>query len=71
VPQDDVEIEWRLADGPLRPAAEGRVVELPADGDRLERRLRVRAEMGAALAGGEVGVAAEPAGRGFVVRFAR
>jgi predicted GNAT superfamily acetyltransferase len=71
VPQDDVEIEWRLADGPVRAAADGRVVDLPEEGDRLERRLRVRAEMGAALADGEVGVAAEPAGRGFVVRFAR
>jgi predicted GNAT superfamily acetyltransferase len=71
VPQDDVEIEWRLADGPMRPAANGRIVELPAEGDRLERRLRVREAMAAVLADGEVGVAAEPVAGGFVVRFAR
>jgi predicted GNAT superfamily acetyltransferase len=71
VPQDDVEIEWRLTVGPVRGAASGSVVELPAAGDRLDRRLRVRAAMMAALGGGEVGVAAEPAAGGFVVRFAR
>ena len=71
VPQDDVEIEWRLEAGPVRPAPGGRVVALPADGDRLARRLRVRDAMVAALADGEVGVAAEPAADGFVVRFAR
>jgi predicted GNAT superfamily acetyltransferase len=71
VPQDDVEIEWRLAAGPVRPAADGRVVGLPAEGDRLVRRLRVREAMLAALADGEVGVAAEPVAGGFVVRFAR
>jgi predicted GNAT superfamily acetyltransferase len=71
VPQDDVEIEWRLTSGPVREAASGTVVELPDAGDRLERRLRVRAAMSAALADGEVGIAAEPAAGGFVVRFAR
>lgn len=71
VPQDDVEIEWRLGGGPMRPAADGHVVVLPAEGDRLARRLRVRAAMVAALADGEVGVAAEPVAGGFVVRFAR
>ena len=72
VPPDDVEIEWRLAAGPVRPAANGRVVALPVDGDRLGRRLRVRAAMTAALDAGQVGVAAETAvDGGFVVRFAR
>jgi predicted GNAT superfamily acetyltransferase len=73
VPQDDVEIEWRLAVGPVREVADERVVELPAAGEcaPLERRMRVRAAIGAALADGAVGVAAEPgpAGR-FLVRFA-
>lgn len=63
VPNDDVEIEWRLAGGPLRSAPDGTVVEVPGDD--------VRRAMEAALARGEVGVAAEPSGRGFVVRFAR
>lgn len=72
VPQDDVEIEWHLTAGPLRAAPDGRVVELPAAGDRLQRWLRVRQAMSAALADGEVGVAVEPsAAGGFVVRFAR
>jgi predicted GNAT superfamily acetyltransferase len=71
VPQDDVEIEWRLAVGRARQAASGSVVPLPTGGDRLDRRLRVREAMTAALDGGEVGVAAEPAAGGFVVRFAR
>jgi predicted GNAT superfamily acetyltransferase len=71
VPQDDVEIEWRLADGPVRVAAGGEVVEVPAAGEALERRLLVREAMLDALAGGSVGVAAEPSASGFVVRFAR
>ena len=71
VPQDDVEIEWRLADGPVRPAADRRVVEVPGSGDPLVRRLRVREAMVGALADGEIGVGAEPAADGFLVRFAR
>jgi predicted GNAT superfamily acetyltransferase len=71
VPQDDVEIEWRLAGGPVRAAAGDEVVRLPVNGDRLERRLRVREAMSAVLAGGAVGVAAEPCDGGFLVRFAR
>jgi predicted GNAT superfamily acetyltransferase len=72
VPPDDVEIEWGLADGPMRAIPAGEAVELPAAGDPHERRMRVRAAMTALLADGAVGVAAEPrpAG-GFVVRFAR
>ena len=71
VPEDDVEIEWRLGEGPLRAAVAGTVVEVPGDGDRLVRRLGVREAMTAALADGRVGVAAEPCERGFLVRFAR
>jgi predicted GNAT superfamily acetyltransferase len=63
VPNDDVEIEWRLGSGPVRSAPAGTVVPVPGDG--------VREAMQAALARGEVGVAAEPSGAGFVVRFAR
>jgi predicted GNAT superfamily acetyltransferase len=73
VPQDDVEIEWRLAGGPVPAAAGERVVELPSAGEcaPLERRMRARAAIGAALEEGAVGVAAEPgpAGR-FLVHFA-
>jgi predicted GNAT superfamily acetyltransferase len=71
VPQDDVEIEWRLGDGPVRAAAAGAVVSIPSRGARLTRRLQVRASMTAALADGAVGVAAESAPEGFVVRFSR
>jgi hypothetical protein len=70
VPQDDVEIEWRLGDGPVRAAATGTVVPIPSRGTRLSRRLQVRASMTAALAEGAIGVAAEAAPDGFVVRFA-
>jgi predicted GNAT superfamily acetyltransferase len=71
VPQDDVEIEWRLGAGPVRAAAAGTVVMVPDGGDRLARRLHVRQAMTAALADGAVGVAAEPCAGGFAVRFAR
>ncbi|HET8757033.1 MAG TPA: GNAT family N-acetyltransferase [Solirubrobacteraceae bacterium] len=70
VPQDDVEIEWRLGDGPVRAAAAGTVVRVAGDGDRLSRRLQVREAMTAALADGAVGVAAEPCAGGFLIRFA-
>jgi len=70
VPQDDVEIEWRLGGGPVRAAAAGTVVKVASDGDRLARRLQVREAMTAALADGGVGVAAEPCPGGFLVRFA-
>jgi predicted GNAT superfamily acetyltransferase len=63
VVNDDVEIEWRLSGGAVRPAPNGTVVRVPGAG--------VRPAMEAALGRGEVGVAAEPAGAGFVVRFAR
>jgi predicted GNAT superfamily acetyltransferase len=70
VPQDDVEIEWRLTAGPVRAASDGRVVEVPEAGSALERRLAVRAAMTAALADGAVGVAADVGEGGFLVRFA-
>jgi predicted GNAT superfamily acetyltransferase len=63
VPNDDVEIEWRLTDGAVRRAPNGTVVRVPGPA--------VRQAMEAALARGETGVAAEPVGAGFVVRFAR
>jgi predicted GNAT superfamily acetyltransferase len=71
VPQDDVEIEWRLGDGPVRAAATGAVVAIPSRGARLARRLQVRESMTAALGDGAVGVAAEPAPEGYMVRFSR
>lgn len=72
-PQDDLEIEWHLVDPPALDRRAVRSVELPWSDRGLEERRRVRAEMSALLADGNLGcdVAVDPVARRCHVEFAR